>query len=247
MNRREMIKTGIGAVALSILGGIPLQAKNKKDRRKILVFGAHPDDPETGAGGTICLLAKAGHDVTCVYLTRGQASSRFTDREVAARTRTREAEVACAVMGVRPVFMDQMDGSTEVNEARRAEVRALIEKEKPDVVLTHWPIDGHRDHAACGILVSDAWRRLDHCFELYYYEVMTGVQSQLFHPTDWVDISAVREQKYKACYCHESQCLEETMRDYHGPMEVFRGLECRCAAAEAFAHNTVPGSILQDY
>ena len=244
MNRREMIKTGIGATALTMLGGIPLEAGNKRDKRKILVFGAHPDDPETGAGGTICLLAQAGHDVTVVYLTRGQASSSFTSREVAARTRTREAEAACAVMGVRPVFMDQMDGSTEVNEARRAEVRELIQREKPDVILTHWPVDGHRDHAACGILVTDAWRRLDHCFELYFYEVMTGVQSQLFHPTDWVDISSVREQKYKACYCHESQHLEETMRDYHGPMEIFRGLECRCPTAEAFAHNTVPASIL---
>ncbi len=247
MNRREMIKTGIGAAALTILGGVPLQARNKRDRRKILVFGAHPDDPETGAGGTICLLSEAGHDVTVVYLTRGQASSRFTDRKVAATTRTREAEEACKVMGVRPVFMDQMDGSSEVNEARRAEVRALIEKEKPDVVLTHWPIDGHRDHAACGILVTDAWRRLDHCFELFYYEVMSGVQSQLFHPTDWVDISFVRERKYKACYCHASQDPEEIMRDYHTPMEVFRGLECRCEAAEAFAHNTVPGSILKGY
>ena len=167
MNRREMIKMGVGATALTILGGIPLQASNKQDRSKILVFGAHPDDPETGAGGTICLLSEAGHDVTVVYLTRGQASSRFTDRNVAATTRTREAEEACKVMGVRHIFMDQMDGSTEVNEARRAEVRALIEKEKPDVVLTHWPIDGHRDHASCGILVTDAWRRLDYSFELF--------------------------------------------------------------------------------
>ena len=84
MNRREMIKTGIGATALTMLGGIPLEAGNKRDKRKILVFGAHPDDPETGAGGTICLLAQAGHDVTVVYLTRGQASSSFTSREVAA-------------------------------------------------------------------------------------------------------------------------------------------------------------------
>ena len=49
MNRREMIKTGVGAAALTILGGIPLHAKSKRDRKKILVFGAHPDDPETGA------------------------------------------------------------------------------------------------------------------------------------------------------------------------------------------------------
>ena len=244
MNRREMIKAGLGGAAMTILGGIPAIAKDKKDKRKILVFGAHPDDPETGAGGTICLLAKAGHDVACVYLTRGQASVSFPDRKVAAQTRTREAIEACTVMGARYIFLDQEDGATIVSEKTRADVRELLLKEKPDVVLTHWPIDGHRDHAACGILVNDAWRRLDHCFELYFYEVITGIQSQLFHPTDWVDITSVREQKYKACFCHESQHLEETMRDEHGPMELFRGLECRCHAAEAFVHNTVPGKLV---
>ncbi len=244
MNRREMIKAGLGTAAMTILGGIPAIAKDKKDRKKILVIGAHPDDPETAAGGTICLLTKAGHDVACVYLTKGQASSSFTDRKVAADTRTKEAIAACAIMGSRYIFMDQEDGATEVSEKRRADMRELISKEKPDVVITHWPIDGHRDHAACGILVADAWRRLDHCFELYFFEVMTGVQTQLFHPTDWVDISSVRDLKYKACYCHESQHLEETMEEFHGPMEAFRGLECRCPAAEAFAHNTVPAKLV---
>ena len=85
MNRREMIKAGLGGAAMTILGGIPAIAKDKKDKRKILVFGAHPDDPETGAGGTICLLAKAGHDVACVYLTRGQASVSFPDHKIAAQ------------------------------------------------------------------------------------------------------------------------------------------------------------------
>ena len=30
--------------------------------------------------------------------------------------------------------------------------------------ITHWPIDGYRDHAACGILVLDSWKRLGRSF-----------------------------------------------------------------------------------
>ena len=70
-----MLKAAGGAAALTILGGIPLACGKqgaaagplpKGKRKKILVIGAHPDDPETAAGGTICLLTDAGHEVVCV-------------------------------------------------------------------------------------------------------------------------------------------------------------------------------------
>ena len=253
MNRRDMLKTAGSAAALTILGGIPMTAsamdmkprkKKKKDRKKILVVGAHPDDPETGAGGTICLLTDAGHEVVCVYLTRGEAGIPGKSHEEAAAIRVVESANACAVTGSSHRFMDQVDGATEINLARYKEMRELLEEEKPDVVITHWPIDGHRDHAVCGALVLDAWRRLGRSFELYYFEVMTGTQTQLFHPTDWVDISSVLERKHKACYCHVSQELEEVMKGWHEPMEKFRGIECQCPAAEAFVHHIEPGSLI---
>ena len=246
-----MLKTAGGAAALTILGGIPVlgrtalgqAAPDLDKKRKILVIGAHPDDPETGAGGTICLLTAAGHEVVCVYLTRGEAGIPGKTHSEAAAIRVEECQEACAVTGARFRFMDQIDGNTEVTLERYAQMRRLIEEENPDVVLTHWPIDGHRDHAVCGTLVMDAWRRLNRKFELYYFEVMPGVQTQMFTPTDWVDIAPVREQKHKACYCHESQNLEPVMKGWHEPMERFRGIECRCEAAEAFIHHADSGMI----
>ena len=65
---------------------------------------------------------------------------------------------------------------------------------------------------------------------------MSGLQSQLFQPTDYVDISKVIELKRKACYCHVSQGMESIYEDWHTPMEHFRGLEFRCKHAEAFIH-----------
>ena len=120
----------------------------------------------------------------------------------------------------------------------------LAESFENSASVTHWPIDSHRDHAVCGLLVLDAWKKLGRCFKLYYFEPMTGTQSQLFHPTDWVDISSVVEQKHKACDCHISQGIDYVMEKWHIPMERFRGLECRCTYAEAFIHHTVPGTIL---
>jgi hypothetical protein len=38
-------------------------------RLRVVVFGAHPDDPESGCGGLIALLTKEGHEVTAAYAT----------------------------------------------------------------------------------------------------------------------------------------------------------------------------------
>nr|WP_298299656.1 PIG-L family deacetylase [Hydrotalea sp.] len=35
--------------------------------------GAHPDDPESSCGGTLVKPAKAGHHITIIYLTPGEA------------------------------------------------------------------------------------------------------------------------------------------------------------------------------
>ena len=59
-----------------------------------------------------------------------------------------------------------------------------------------------------------------------------------------VSLRSFNKEEYKACYCHVSQNLEDLMRDWHDPMERFRGIECRCFAAEAFAHHTAPVSLV---
>ena len=40
---------------------------------QILIFGAHPDDPDYSAGGPAALYAQQGHRVKMVSLTNGDA------------------------------------------------------------------------------------------------------------------------------------------------------------------------------
>lgn len=239
LSRRSFLQhLSLAALATPIVAAAAQPAEAK---RKILIAGAHPDDPETGCGGTMALLSRAGHEVVSLYLTRGEAGIPGTAYEEAARIRTAEAQKACAMLGCRPLFVGQIDGSTEITAERYREVRAILEQEKPDVVLTHWPIDTHRDHRICSMLVYDAWLRLDRPFALYYFEVMTGWQTQNFHPTDYVDISSVVELKHDACFAHVSQKLENDYAPSHGRMEGFRGLEGGFAYAEAFVRQMQSG------
>lgn len=201
--------------------------------KKVLVIGAHPDDPETMCGGTMLKLKAMGVEVVSVYLTSGEAGIRGKSHEESRTIRQAEARKACEVMGVRPIFMTQIDGNAEVNKERYAEMLALIEAEKPDMVITHWPIDSHRDHRVCAVLVYDAWRQSGYSFDLYYGEVMTGLQTQNFTPTLWVDITATHDKKVEAYMCHQSQGMDE-VQEYHDTMERMRGIEHQTHHAEAF-------------
>jgi len=212
-------------------------------RCKIIFVGAHPDDPETACGGTMALLAQAGHEVVAAYLTRGEAGIPGASYQEAAATRTTEALRACELLGARAVFLGQIDGQCEVNAARYDEIHRFLEDEQPDLIFTHWPIDTHRDHRACSSLVYDAWLRMGRRVPLFYFECMAGQQSHKFFPTDYVDITSVIELKHQACLVHESQRVAEWYADSHGKMEVFRGLECGSDYAEAFVRHAQSADI----
>lgn len=187
------------------------------------------------------------HDVICLYLTRGEAGIAGKSHEESARIRTAEAATACRILRARPIFAGQIDGATEVNSERYEAFHNLLEGLQPDIVFTHFPIDTHRDHRAVSLLVFDSWQRAKRKFLLYYFEVLTGEQTQNFQPTDYVDITATEPLKRKACFAHESQTPVE-MYAYHKRMSRFRGMECSVEHAEAFVSyflNRQAGSTLE--
>ena len=203
---------------------------------KVVVVGGHPDDPETGCGGTMVRYAQAGHDVVSLYLTRGEAGIEGKSHDESARIRTKEAEAACRVIGARPVFAGQIDGAAVVDNDHYESFRKLLLGESPDIVFAQWPVDTHRDHRAGSLLTYDAWLDGGRRFALYYYEVMTGVQTQDFTPTDYVDITPIEPKKRQACYAHRSQGPDE-MYAFHTRMHRARGLECGVDYAEAFSRH----------
>jgi LmbE family N-acetylglucosaminyl deacetylase len=233
MKRTKIILLGLCCLLMLPLS---MQAGEKwlQGYKKVLVIGAHPDDPESMCAGTMLKLKAMGAEVVAVYLTSGEAGIVGKTHEQARTIRQAEARKACEVLGVRAVFLTQTDGNAEVNKERYAEMKALIEAEQPDMVITHWPIDSHRDHRVCSILVYDAWRMTGRGFDLYYSEVMTGMQTQNFTPALWVDITSYRDKKIQAYLCHESQELEGAVKEYHDTMERMRGMECQAKYAEAF-------------
>lgn len=231
---KKIIYLFIAFLAVLVPSSLSAQEITSGKYHKALIIGAHPDDPESMCAGTMLELKKIGCEVVCVYLTQGEGGITGKSEAEAAAVRHQESLDACAIMGVRPVFLTQVDGRTEINAERYAEMKALIEAEKPDLVITHWPIDQHRDHRNCSILVFDAWRQTGHSFDLFYTEVMTGMQTLNFTPTSYVDITSSRAQKLEAYLAHKSQNNDGNIARFHDSMERMRGLEFQCTYAEAF-------------
>lgn len=236
ITRRELLgQSLIGAAAL----GLPLAGQTTGQTAKplkVVVAGAHPDDPESGCGGTRALYSDTGHEVSIIYLTRGEAGIRGKSEQEAAAIRTGESQKACAILKVKPVFAGQIDGNTEIDRERYEAFARVLDAEQPDIVFTHWPIDAHRDHRAASLLVYDSWLAAHKKFELYYFEVEQGTQTQLFHPTNYVDITKTAERKRAACFAHASQQPEDWYR-LHEKMNVFRGMEAGYQQAEAFVRH----------
>ena len=243
-NRRNFLKfstLALGGLALSPTVGsaketttiVPVEKK-----LNILCIGGHPGDPEFGCGGTLAKYSDAGHAVTILYLTRGEgwAGDHSLSFDQAAALRTKEAETSCKILNAKPLFAGQIDGSTELNKKTSEAMTKLILSVNPDIVFTQWPIDSHMDHQVTACLTFTAWIKSEQKFDLYYYEVDTGSDTYGFTPTDYVDITNVRDRKKAAMWAHKTQGPENIYQKNFNKMEDFRGLECGVKAAEAFIH-----------
>src|SRR5579872_7233095 len=205
-----------------------------KRKIKVIVAGGHPGDPEYGCGGTVARYTEMGHEAVLLYLNRGDSG--YMDKppaEDAAPMRMTEAAKACEILKARPADAGQFNGKAVVDAAHYDAFRKILEAEKPDVIFTQWPIDGHRDHRAISTLAYDSWLRMGKTCALYYYEVSNGEDTLMFAPTHYVDISATEPRKRAACYAHASQTPD---RYYALQSQVakFRGIESGYAQAEAY-------------
>ncbi len=218
------------ATALSIAtqGQTGDAAKQPKSRRKIIVTGGHPGDPEYGCGGTIARYSELGHEVILLYLNRGE----WPPGDEGA-SRIAEAKTACDILSAKPLYAGQINSKAIVDAGHYEAFRKIIEALGPDAVFTHWPIDNHADHRAISMLAYDAWLKLKKRFAFYYYEVSNGEDTVQFAPTHYVDISKTEPRKRRACYAHASQSPDR----YYALQEQItrlRGIESGHRHAEGF-------------
>ena len=117
----------------------------------VLLFGAHPDDVEWGAGGIALLLRDAGISFAIVDLTNGEMGSRGTLEE-----RQVEAASAAELLRATRETLNLPDcGLVDSPENRRIVAR-VIRRHRPGLVIAPFWEDRHPDHAAAGLMVRNS-------------------------------------------------------------------------------------------
>ena len=133
-------------------------------KQKVLAIFPHPDDEVTVAG-TVMGLKAAGHEVILVCLTRGEKgnAAQIPSEEELARLRTAEMQRSAQLLGVNQLIqLDYADGGIEALgiDSLKAVVYALIQAQKPDILLSYDSkvgLYGHSDHMITGKAVEEVF------------------------------------------------------------------------------------------
>lgn len=202
---------------------------------RVVVLGAHPDDPESGPGGLIVSLTNAGCQVDVGYMVCYRQGRTYFGRPEA-EVRREEATAACEIMNATPHFFDYAAGDLAANTATLNAVSTWLGEVQPDIVVTQWPDDTHPDHVATGEIATQLYHDQSGQggWNLYYFEVNTNLQTLNFHPELYLDIAAVRNTKQQAVMCHLSQ-NPTLIWQQNLQMQLNRGAECGVEYAEAYS------------
>ena len=184
---------------------------------RALAIGAHPDDIEFGAGGTLAKWAAAGCQIVHLVCTDGSKGSWDPDQDQAEliATRQREQRAASRALGGSGecIFLGWRDGELEAGLRQRWEVAYWIRTCRPDVVLGHDPWRRYRlhpDHRNAGLLATDGIvaARDPHFFpeqSLPPHRPSTLLLWEADEPNHVEDVGGYVERKMDALLAHASQ------------------------------------------
>ena len=226
-----------GQPALELSGGSATWTRDLPTPRSVLAIGAHPDDIEFGAGGTLAKWADAGCVVHHLVLTDGSKGTWNPDADIPVLRITRQAEqreaarrLSAGNLASTVTFLEQIDGELDSGLALRGEVARCIRTVRPDVVLGHDPWKRYRlhpDHRHAGLLACEGIvaSRDPHFFRehgLAPHRPDTLLLWEADAPDHAEDVSAFIDTKLAALEAHTSQ-FESTMHaTTHDQLAAFR-------------------------
>ena len=192
----------------------------------VLALGAHPDDIEIAAGGTLLSLAERHPGLHVRYVLMTGTQERQLEARAAARAFAPGAELEVELHNL-------PDGRLPAVWGQVKEILAVLARSvHPDVILAPSPGDAHQDHRTVGELVPTAFRD-----QLYLGYEVPKWDGDLARPNTYFPLS-------DEIACRKVELLDKSYPSQRGrdwwDEETFlalarlRGMECRARYAEAF-------------
>jgi LmbE family N-acetylglucosaminyl deacetylase len=193
---------------------------------RILAIGAHPDDIEIAAGGTLAKMRDAGYQIAALVLTQGEKGGN-------ANLRQEEARDGAEFLGLDNIqVLDCTDTRLMTDEVDVTNaIEEMIEKTKPNIIFTHSSHDLHQDHQLVFESTLRAARNTRTTILCYESPSVT----QDFRPTYFVDVGSYVDIKIQAIHEHRDQRKKTYMKSelIRGKL-AFRGGQAKVDYAEGF-------------
>ncbi len=224
--------------------------------KRILVFGAHPDDEIIGPGGTIARCSRNGARVVVVTFSLGETGySDAAGKDSIKPRRSDEMAAADRVLGISERILLGIEGQAVQNDKQTFHrCIEIIRRERPEVIFTHYHGDKHRDHRAVSAVTEEAWYKAAENVlpelggtwsapDLYYYEIF-----ELFeYPDLIVDISGTIDTKTKAALTQESQAdIIKDVEKFIRGLAMVRGFQAQVSCGEAFLRGKLMPKIIHE-
>lgn len=198
----------------------------------ILAIGAHPDDIELCAGGTMIKHIRKGFKCGMVDLTKGELGTRGN-----AELRMQEAQRSADIMGLSArENLGLPDGFFSNEKEHKLAVVSMIRKYCPEIIIATAIRDRHPDHGRAAALVSDAvflaglpkvktfmdgveqtaWRTK---------AVYHGIQDRYIEPDIILDVTDAWDKKMEAIMAFSSQFFNPSSTEPDTPISSKHFLE----------------------
>jgi LmbE family N-acetylglucosaminyl deacetylase len=178
-------------------------ARRRRQQKRVLAIGAHPDDVEIGCGGALAAHYDEYDVLHILTLSRGAAGG---DTNV----RVAEAHNAAAMVGAQLKLENLRDTGIDAGADTISIIEAAIHELQATHVYTHSNEDTHQDHRATHAASLVAARGVPN---VYCYQSPSSTVD--FKPHRFVDITHYIEMKIDLIGAHKSQvdCMESIQPD----------------------------------
>jgi LmbE family N-acetylglucosaminyl deacetylase len=199
-----------------------------------LFIGAHLDDVELAAGGTIAKLNADGHKIKMLILSKSDyvdIYGNLRSKEVAMT----EGYEAAQILGVELEVLDFPTKDINFDSIVVTAIEKVIYDFKADAIFTHNVNDTHQAHVATAQASIAAARYIN---SIYFYEPIypSGRAPISFNPQIFSDISDYLDLKVSSLKAHKSQYekYKDEWIDAVVARAKFRGFESNMKYAECF-------------
>ena len=166
----------------------------------VLAIGAHYDDIEIGAGGTISKHIKNGDNVTFVVVTDSSYSNHDGTKYRTKKQARQEGEAAAEILGVRSfLHLNHKTKKVEYGVELIEELNAIIDELNIDTIYTHWIDDIHHDHSVIAKATLTAARHVPRVlmYRSNWYHAPTQFKDNFYS-----DISKYIDRKISSLKAH---------------------------------------------